>query len=337
MARLGPTYAEEAMMNRIVMALLAAICVFAPGSRARSHQQPAVPDTIAHRKADLISDGVRLTASLYSLREHAGKRLPTIVLAHGWGGVAAQLQPQAVDFARAGYLAITFDYRGWGESDGRVILAGRPPARRGGEGFTTEVREVREIVDPLEQTADLFNLLHWAAGEPTVDTERIGLWGTSYSGGHVVHVAARDRRVKCLVAQVPALDSRWVGATPGELRATRAEATRRARGELGYPPPGARTVGNLRGAPIREKLLRYAPVEDVAGIEGCAMLFITAEKEELFRNAAHAGRAFRLAREPNKLVEIPGIAHYGIYTEAREQATRLAVEWYDRHLKVGPG
>ena len=92
-------------------------------------------------------------------------------------------------------------------------------------------------------------------------------------------------------------------------------------------------IGNLQGAPIREKLLRYAPVDDVPLIKNCAMMFIVAEKEELFDNALHAKLAYDRAREPKKYVVIPGITHYGVYTTAREQAAKLAIEWFDKQLK----
>ena len=291
------------------------------------------PDTIAYRTANVVSEGVRLSAEVYALKDLAGKRLPTVILCHGWGGTAAGLRREALDFARAGYLAITFDYRGWGASDARVILTAAAPAQKDGRRFTAEVREVREVVDPFEQTTDIFNVIHWAIGEPQVDKDRLGLWGTSYAGGHVVFVAARDPRVKCLVSQVGALDSRWVGADAQQLQKTYTEATQRARGEIGYPPPRARVIGNLQGAPIREKLLHYAPVEDVTRIKSCAMLFIVAEKEELLRNEDNARLAYDRAREPKKYVVLPGITHYGVYREAREQATKLAIAWFDQHLK----
>jgi dienelactone hydrolase len=291
------------------------------------------PKTIAYRKADIKSDGVRLTAEVYSLKELAGKRLPTVILCNGWGGTGANLRRQALDIAAAGHLAVTFDYRGWGESDGRVILTGRAPTKKDGQRFRAEVVEVREVVDPLEQTADIFNVIHWVVGEAQADPERLGLWGTSYAGGHVVYVAARDRRVKCLVSQVGAFDSRFVGRNAKELKQTYQEATQRARGEIGYPPPGAQVIGKLRGAPIREKLLRYAPIEDVASAKDCAMLFMVAEKEELFRNEDHAKLAHERARGPKKYVVLPGISHYGIYREAREKATKLAIEWFDKYLK----
>jgi hypothetical protein len=169
-------------------------------------------------------------------------------------------------------------------------------------------------------------------GEPQCDTGRIGLWGSSYSGGHVVFAAARDHRVKATVSQVPALDSRWVLDGAG-AQLTYSEGTRRARSELGYPAPGARVVGNLIGAPIREKLMCYAPAEDAARAPNCAMLFVLAEKEELFDNRDHGVKAHEQAKGPKKLVVIPNIAHYGIYREARPQAQKLAIEWFDEHLK----
>jgi dienelactone hydrolase len=283
---------------------------------------------------DIISEGVRLTGEVFRPKDRPeGERLPTIILCHGWGGTAAMLRTEALAFARAGFMAITFDYRGWGASDGRVILARpRPPLDNKSRVYQAEVREIREVVDPIEQTTDLQSVVHWAAGEPGVDPSRLGLWGSSYSGGHVVYVAARDPRIKCLVAQVPALDSRWVGWAP-QRGATLREATRMARGELGYPEPGAVVIGSLRGAPIRAKLLDYAPVEDASRAEHCSMLFVVAEKEELFRNEDNGRLAFERAKGPKKYVVLPGITHYGVYREARPEATRIEIEWFDQHLK----
>src|SRR6185369_10064612 len=177
------------------------------------------------------------------------------------------------------------------------------------------------------------NVIHWAAGEPAVDENRFGLWGTSLSGGLIVYVAARDPRVRALVSQVGYMGQPVASAPAAVLQKSYSDATRRARGELGYPPPGIREVGNLTGAPLREKFLLYAPVDDVAGIRNCAMLFIAAEHEELFDNRQHPQLAFERAAQPKKYVVIPNIAHYGIYGEARAQATSLAIDWFDQHLK----
>jgi len=308
-----------------------------PPDPAASPQQPATgfkaPDDIDFRTANIISEGVRLQAELFSLKSLAGKPLPTIIQAHGWGGVAANFRWDAMALANAGYLVIDFDYRGWGQSDGRVVLKA-PPEKKDGRRFTAQVEELREYVDPLEQTTDWFNVINWAIAEPMVDKERVGLRGSSYSGGHVFYVAARDPRVKAIVSQVGAFDSRWVVADAEQAKTTYDEAARRARGELGYPEPRAKVVGNLIGAPIRDKLLHYAPVEEAAKVKDCAVLFIVAEKEELFDNKDHAKLAYdRMPGAKKKYVSVPNITHYGIYREQRQQAIKLAIEWFDQYLK----
>jgi len=284
---------------------------------------------VQERDAVIMSEGARLHAVLYA-PESVPPPLPTIILSHGWGGTAALLRPQALDFARAGYLVIAFDYRGWGNSEGRLI---RPPAASGGNSSNTGISELREVVDPLDQAMDIQNVIHWAMGEPGVDKTRLGLWGTSFSGGLIVYVAARDARVRALVSQVGYMGQPVASMPRAVLDRDYLDATRRARGELGYPPPGMREIGNLRGAPVREKFLQYAPVEDAGLAKSCSMLFIAAENEELFDNRQHPQLAYEHANEPKKYVVIPGIAHYGIYNEARDQATRLAIDWFDGYLK----
>jgi hypothetical protein len=148
-------------------------------------------------------------------------------------------------------------------------------------------------------------------------------------------VAARDPRIKAIVSQVAYFGQPRAKYTPDALARAQSDATRRARGEIGYPPPGARELGNLRGAPVRESFLLYAPIDDIHAIKGCAMLIIDAEKEELFDTREHGELAFNRAAEPKKRVVIPGITHYGIYSVARDQSIGLAIEWMDLHLKRG--
>ncbi|HJQ25234.1 MAG TPA: alpha/beta fold hydrolase [Blastocatellia bacterium] len=323
--------------------LLLAILLLLFSLRPAPAQQPAAsanfkaPDNIDFRVANVMSEGVRLHAELFSLKSLAGKPLPTVIMAHGWGGTAANFRRDAIDLANAGYLVITFDYRGWGESDSRLILVGASPVKPvsgQNQKFSAEVTEIREVVDPIEQTTDWFNVISWAVGEPMVDKDRIGLRGSSYSGGHVFYVAARDPRVKAIVSQVGAFDSRLVIADQQQRALTYSEATKRARGEMGYPPPRAKVIGNLIGAPIRDKMMQYAPVEEAPKVKDCAVLFIVAEKEELFDNKEHAKLAYdRMPGTKKKYVVVPNITHYGIYTTERDRAIKLSIEWFDQYLK----
>jgi hypothetical protein len=285
------------------------------------------------RKATIMSEGTRMAAEVWLPPDGVGGKSPCILMAHGWGGTVAALRRDAEVFAKTGYYVAAFDYRGWGASESRLIATQPAKAEQPGAKFTTEVQEVREVVDPIDFGIDWLNAIHWIAGEPECDINKLGLWGSSYSGGLVVWAAARDARVKALHSQVGAFDSRFVIQTPEELARTREESTRRARGEVGYPAPRAKVIGNLIGAPIRSKLLIFAPVDDAHLAPECAMQFVIAENEELFDNRDHAIRAHERAKGPKRLVSIPKIKHYGIYFEARKQAQDLAIEWFNQHLR----
>lgn len=324
------------MVRYCLAVALLPLSVIAQDERAKQPKKAWTPPAdITYRTADIMSEGARMAAEVYAPKKSKDKKLPTIVMSHGWGGTAQMLRPDAIVFARAGYLVVAFDYRGWGNSDSRVILTKPAPKRQGKElTFTAQVKRVREVVDPIDQTTDIMNAIHWTMAEKQCDPNRLGIWGSSYSGGHVAYVAAREPRVKALVSQVPAYDSRWVITIPAMRIQTYRMGTARARGKLGYPEPGARSIGNLKGAPILEKLAGYAPIEDVHRVKA-AMLFILAEKEELFDNREHGILAHKKATAPKKLVIVPGIKHYGIYNEARGRAQKEAIAWFDEHLKKG--
>jgi outer membrane protein assembly factor BamB/dienelactone hydrolase len=306
-------------------------CFGLPDEGAEGEKKPAVkvPDDVSFRAADIISEGTRMSAEVFAPKEPKAEKLPTIVMSHGWGGKAAALRPDAIKFAQAGYLVVAFDYRGWGDSDSRFVAVGKPEKKEG--KLVAEVKEVREVVDPIDQTTDIMNAINWVAGEKQCDRSRIGLWGSSFSGGHVVYVAARDPRVKAFVSQVGSMDGRWV-LGPTLKDQTFDQASARTHGTIGYPKPSEK-FGTLTGAPVLEKFVGYAPLEDIGRRKDCAKLFIIAEKEELFDNKEHAILAHERATGVKKLVTIKGIKHYGVYNEAREQAQKEALAWFDEHLK----
>jgi hypothetical protein len=101
------------------------------------------------------------------------------------------------------------------------------------------------------------------------------------------------------------MDSRRTIATPRARAHTFGQGTARARGEIGYPPAGSRFL-NMNGQPVREKLMRYAPIEDAGRREDCAMLFIIAGAEELHDNKDHAILAHERAQGVKKLVTMSG-------------------------------
>ena len=138
------------------------------------------PAGVAFRVVSIISDGVWLHGEVFYPVTEQGRKLPTIISAHGWGGVAAFLRQDGAcrlpgDRLRLPRLGRERQPRG----------ADRPePASKQDNTFTAQVRAQRGYVDPFEQVEDWFNVIDWAQGEMMVDTSRIGVRGTSYSGGH---------------------------------------------------------------------------------------------------------------------------------------------------------
>lgn len=112
-------------------------------------------------------------------------RRPVIVLAHGFGGTRdTGLLSFAEGFATAGIDSLVFDYRTFGDSDG----------------------EPRQKVSYRMQRQDYRAAVDAARRLEGVDPDRVALWGTSYSGGHVIAVAAADPRIAAVVGLVPATD-----------------------------------------------------------------------------------------------------------------------------------
>lgn len=321
------------MRSRFIFNLLASFaCLLMAGIVHAQQDGPLnfrIPDEVSTRAVDIWSEGTRMSGTVFKAKSAPATPLPTILMAHGWGGTAAALTRDAVAFAQEGYLVVTFDYRGWGRSDSRMILVQPAPADRKDGRFVAEVQPVREVVDPVDMLTDWQNALHWLQGEAEVDKARIGIWGSSQSGGYVAEMATRDHRIKAVYSQVGAFSGHGLGTT----REAYTDATKRARGEIGYPEPGLKVLGNLRGAPIYSRFANYAPVDHINDAGQIPIMIVVAENEELFDNREHGLLAYERYKGPKQLVVVPGIKHYGIYREAWPQAHKLAREWFDRNLK----
>lgn len=334
-------------MKRVLSAftLVALIVCSALNSSARTAtaqaQDNSLPPGIASRHVNVWSDGTRMSGDLfYPASMKAEDKLPAIILCHGWGGVREHLnRAYAPRFAAAGFVVLTFDYRGWGDSDSRLVLKDTMPRLDEKGQATVRVQAVRELVDPFDQTRDVISAINFIEGEPGVDPARIGLWGTSYGGGHVLYVAAHDDRVKCIVSQVGSMDSLSIAQSPaykGGLERARREEVQRARGEGGIVPvpQGVDRFPNLRGTPYVSRMVKYRPVE-FAGHLKVPILIIDAAKEELFDIKMNGGLVYERVKNkvPAKYEIIPNITHYGVYTTARKESADMAIEWFAKHLK----
>lgn len=191
-------------MIGVVMALALA----APSVYAQTVTDVEGFDGVVTRPVEFWSDGTRCAADwFYPKSWREGEKLPALLLSHGYGGTKAGLNAYfSPAFAAAGYAVLCIDYRGWGESDGRLVQVESLPEETDDGFVTVKAREIRSIVRPFDQQTDIDAALSFMEGEPMVDVDRIGIWGTSFAGGHVIYRAGIDGRVKCVVSQVGSQD-----------------------------------------------------------------------------------------------------------------------------------
>jgi dipeptidyl aminopeptidase/acylaminoacyl peptidase len=290
------------------------------------------------KPVSFYSEGVRLVGDLYSPESlKPGERRAGIVLCHGYTGVKdIYLPDNARVLNEAGYVAMTFDYKGWGDSEGP-----------------------RSRLAPYSRVADVQAALTFLGTVTEVDPDRLGIYGTSYGGATVVWVGAIDRRVKCVVSVVGIGNGeRWMRSVrrPDEfhdlLERSRQDRMKRAldgksefvaREEILLPD---RQSAELAAAARRnnpaavsvipleyvDETLQFNPEWVVDKIAPRPILFITTDDDRLVPPEESIQLHAR-AGEPKKLVVLEGYGHYEVYMEpAFSRVMQATVAWYREHL-----
>jgi hypothetical protein len=292
---------------------------------------------VSERPVEFLSDERIVLRGWLKLPTGAGPH-PLVIMAHGFGGLKEWMIPDAADaFVEAGLAAMAFDYRNFGDSEGVP----------------------REEVDHVGQIADWRSAITFATTLPEVDRRRIAIWGTSLGGRNVLIVGGLERRLSCVVAQVPAID--WAdtvlhhqnNASQREQLLAAFEQDRIER-FLGNEPayvqnqtaPGTETATffeslsdaerrNWRG---RLTLRSYEPTVAsnarpfVAMISPTPLLMILVENDIITPTATQL-EAYEAALEPKSLVLLPG-RHYDVYhPPLKERAIAAAREFLVRHLR----
>lgn len=170
--------------------------------------------------------GDRIAATLFG---YASERVPAVVLCTGFSGTqdTPSIVATAEAFVAEGWIVMTFDYRGFGRSQG----------------------EPRQVVSVRAQLEDIHSAVGYLRSRGDIDPDRVALWGSSLGGGHVITIAAADPRIAAVVAQVPfngfPKQSQREGQTMKGAYALLWAAIRdRLRGWTGRPPLYLKAVGS---------------------------------------------------------------------------------------------
>ena len=267
---------------------------------------------------------------------------PTVVMAHGFSAVKEMyLDTYAEAFAQAGLASLVYDNRNFGASEGKP----------------------RQEIDPWLQVRDYSDAITFATTLSETDGSKIGVWGSSYSGGVLV-VAAIDRRVKCVVSQVPA-----ISGSEGFRRLVRADfiaplnaqlaEDRRSRAAGNAPalipvvdqnPSGVAALPTADSYEFFTKAARdrapswrnevtlrsleyglgYEPGAYIAKISPTPLLLIVATDDHVAVSDL-AIDAYNNAREPKKLALLRG-GHFDVYGSEFARSSSLACDWFKEHL-----
>lgn len=284
------------------------------------------------------SEGMKLSGDLY-LPDNMpkGERRAGIVLCHGYTGVKDLYLPDnARVLNEAGYVVLTFDYKGWGASEG-----------------------TRARLAPLSRVADVQAAMTFLGLQACVDEERIGIYGTSYGGATVVWTAAIDKRVKCVVSCVGIGNgARWMRSVrhPDEWvdLLARSKQDREARvltGKSEYVERSEVLLPDRQSAELAaaarknnpnaintipleyiDETLQFHPEWVVDKIAPRPLLLITTDDDRLVP-PEESEALYAKAGEPKKLVTLKGWGHYEVYAgRAFEEVMGETVAWFQNYL-----
>lgn len=304
----------------------------------------AVPnEAIARQDVSFDADGSTLRGWLYlPAAGDTARHLPAVVMACGYGTTKEMFTDRFAEvFAAAGLAVLLYDHRGFGASEGTP----------------------RQEIDPWRQVEDLRHAITYVGSLPAIDAARIGVWGSSYGGGHALVVAATDRRVRCVVAQVPTTHGSQTAQrrASGDVEAALLqrfadERQCRARGEaptrlrlMGDANSGAvyrsqdavdwytaayqRVPGAVPEVTLRsiEAARGYNPADFVERISPTPLLMQVAERDSITPTDL-ALTAYARALEPKALQIVSGAGHFDVYERDFGSVSKTAAAWLQRCL-----
>lgn len=304
-----------------------------------------MPEGVTTKEVAYYSEGVPCYAKIFYPKgfDPEASKLPAVVLGQGWAGTHVSIEKYAAVFAEHGLVAMAIDYRGWGNSEGVPRLIS--PTNLGGgmerdenrhqivENATVWIK--RTQLDAANHQQDYRNAISFIQGEPGVDPDRIGLWGSSYAGGHSVAVAGQDARVKAIAVQIPGIGGDPDGLKPQTYSgAVLEDAIKRARtgqgGELwtGYSRP------LLVDFEMVEANRENNTMQWAKNIGERPFMVIVAEYDELIDNDRAGKAAISYAKGPTEYIVVPDITHFEMYSgEPFEIASQAAARWFTTYLK----
>ena len=268
----------------------------------------------------------------------AGK-LPAVVVGHGINALSIGIEKFAARFAERGLVAMAIDYQSYGFSgSGSDDIRLLEPDTSKGAVTEKEARILlkRTNLNNVHEIADFRAAVSFLQGEPGVDPDKIGIWGSSNGGSVVIAVAAVDARVKAVVSQVAT--PRPAPRAPVAMGANfLKDAILRVREGQGAEVDGGFSFRSKIDQWSNQRNRDVRPGQTLDQIRPTtAVLFLPAEKDELTQGAAGAIEAAKFLSGrgvPAQAIVLPALTHFQAYSNAGfEVGSNLAADWFLKYL-----
>jgi uncharacterized protein len=303
-----------------------------------------MPEGVTTKEVVYYSEGVACYGKVfYPKGFDATKKTPAVVLGQGWAGTHVSIEKYAAAFAKHGLVAMAIDYRGWGNSEGfaRVIS----PVNLGGGMEKDEKRHEivknatvwikRTKLDARDQQDDYRNAISFIQGEPGVNPDLIGVWGSSYAGGNSLAVAGQDARVKVIAVQIPGIGGDPTGTKPQTYSGPiLADAIKRARTGQGAEMWTGYSRSLLIDSEMLEANRENNTLQWAKNIGNRPFMVVVAQYDELINNNIAGKAAIDMATGPKEYIVVPDITHFEMYSgKPFEISSEAAARWFTTYLK----
>lgn len=302
-----------------------------------------LPDGVRTRQVTFYVDGgTPLYGKLFLPRGFTPSgKLPAVVVGHGINALSIGIEKFAARFAERGLVAMAIDYQSYGFSgsgsdDIRLL---EPDTTTDANAVTEKEARIllkRTNLNNVHEVADFRAAVSFLQGEPGVDPDKIGIWGSSNGGAVVMAVAAIDARVKAVVAQVTS--PRPAPRAPVAMGANfLKDAILRVREGQGAEVDGGFSFRSKVDQWSTQRNRDVRPGQTLDQIRPTtAVLLVPAEKDELTQGpggAIEAATYLAGRGVPAQAIVLPGLTHFQAYSYAGfEVGSNLAADWFLKYL-----
>lgn len=244
-----------------------------------------------------LSDGYIIRGNLL-LPSTINSLQPTIIKCHGLPGSSNQVSGIATELTRAGFIVLTFDFRGVRNSNGQF-------------SYSNAIMDIGNAITFLESYE-------------FVDKQRIALYGASFGGAVAISRATFDLRIRCVAVRAPIFDTNYFFEKLEQIYTNQSIVSSLSKVVRGLSSKNA-------WISMKEDGIRYNPMNTVDLISPRALLVVAGDSDQII-DLEGVKQLFMKAKDPKKLEIITGADHILSNPESFKKTNHIIISWFHENL-----